>query len=146
GSFSATAYASGGVVGTNKGPVAVAVGDVNGDGRRDLIATNYSNQSVGVLLNTYQFLASAPAAGLAELSLYPNPAHENFAVELPAGTAGPVQVELLNTLGQVVHRQQEVLAAGSPRLRVEAAGLPAGAYTVRLQAGARVLARRVLLR
>ncbi len=50
GTFSApTTYASGG---TTNNAVSVALGDVNGDGRLDVVATNSGNNTVGVLLNS----------------------------------------------------------------------------------------------
>jgi hypothetical protein len=37
--------------GTGSGPESVAIGDLNGDGKADLIAANYNSSSVGVLLS-----------------------------------------------------------------------------------------------
>jgi len=52
GTFGApTTYASGGSGGT-AGAISVALGDVNGDGRLDVVATNTTNSTVGVLLNS----------------------------------------------------------------------------------------------
>ena len=91
-------------------------------------------------------LATSPALAANEVSLYPNPAHERFAVQLP-GVAGAtaVQAELLNALGQVVRRQAAALPAGGATLQVETGGLAAGVYILRLQAGPATLAKRVVL-
>ncbi|WP_426062168.1 ice-binding family protein [Hymenobacter sp. B1770] len=91
-------------------------------------------------------LANAQALTAAEVTLYPNPAHNAFTVLVPA-IAGATQVhaDLLNTLGQVVHRQQAALAASGARLAVDASGLAAGVYTLRLQVGATTLAKRVVI-
>ena len=129
--------------GTNNVPVGLALGDVNGDGRPDIVLANNNTNSVGILLNTgtYTPLATArPAA--AEVTLVPNPAHNGFTVQLPA-TRTATQAELLNALGQVV-RHPAVAGAGS--FRVETSGLAPGLYTLRLQAdGAATLARRVVV-
>ena len=99
---------------------------------------------------TLQFSASALAttAGLtaAEVTLYPNPAHNAFTVLVPA-VAGATQVhaDLLNSLGQVVRRQEAPFAAAGARLAVDATGLAAGIYTLRLQVGAATLAKRVVI-
>lgn len=119
----------------------VALGDVNGDGRLDIIFSNVNFNAIGVFLNTgtYTPLATArPTA--ADLTLAPNPAHDAFAVQLPAGFT-PTQAELLNTLGQVVRRP----AVGAARFTVETSGLAPGLYTLRLQAGGTALARRVVV-
>jgi hypothetical protein len=56
-----------------------------------------------------------------------------------------VQAELLNSLGQVVRRQAAALPPAGTQLTIEAAGLAAGVYTLRLQAGSATLAKRVVL-
>ena len=126
---------------TNSTTVNVTLGDMNGDGRLDIVTVNLFANTVGVLLNTgtYTPLATArPAA--AGISLAPNPAHDAFAVTLPAG-ATPGPAELLNPLGQVVRR----LAPAGPRFVVETAGLAPGIYTLRVGLGAATLARRVVV-
>ena len=91
-------------------------------------------------------LATASALTAAEVTLYPNPAHQAFTVLVPA-VAGATQLhaDLLNSLGQVVRRQDAALAAAGARLAVDATGLAAGIYTLRLQVGATTLAKRVVL-
>ena len=123
----------------------VALGDLNGDGRLDIVmslapAIINTFGGVGVLLNTgtYTPLATArPTA--ADFALAPNPAHDGFTVQLPAAFH-PTQGELLNSLGQVVRRP----AVGSTSsFRVETSGLAPGLYTLRLQAGGALMSRRV---
>ena len=91
-------------------------------------------------------LATTAALTAAEITLYPNPAHAAFTVLVPA-TAGAAQLhaDLLNALGQVVRRQDAALPAAGARLVVDAAGLAAGVYTLRLQVGATAVAKRVVL-
>lgn len=134
-------------VGNNGGPLALTVADLNGDSRRDVVATNSTGGTVSVLLNTQTPLATTtPALVAAEVSLYPNPAHGTFTVQVPAVPgASTVAVELLNSLGQVVRRQQTALPATGLALPVDAAGLAAGVYALRLQAGAKVFMGRVVL-
>jgi len=91
-------------------------------------------------------LAASAALTAAGVSVYPSPAHSSFAVEVPSlGVAGTVQAELLNTLGQVVHRQSAALLATGAHFTVATADLAAGVYTLRLTAGAASLATRVVL-
>jgi hypothetical protein len=124
---------------TGNSQVDITLGDINGDGRLDIVTCD--GGGIGVLLNTgtYTPLATArPTA--ADLTLAPNPAHEAFTVQLPAGIA-PTSAELLNTLGQVVRRP----AVGSSSFTVATSGLDPGLYTLRLLAGGTALARRVVV-
>ena len=91
-------------------------------------------------------LATAPALSAAQVALYPNPAHDQFTVAVPA-VAGATQVRatLLNALGQVVRQQAAALPAAGAQLTVPTAGLAAGVYTLRLQAGSATLAKRVVV-
>jgi hypothetical protein len=93
-------------------------------------------------------LATAPAlATIAEVALYPNPASTQFKVLMPAvAGASQVQATLLNALGQVVRRQAAALPATGASFTVETVGLPAGVYTLRLQAGATTVAKRVIIK
>ena len=91
-------------------------------------------------------LAAAAALTAAEVSLYPNPAHGAFAVQVPAvAGATAVQATLLNALGQAVRRQAAALPASGATLTVETDGLAAGVYTLRLQVGTAALAKRVVI-
>ena len=118
----------------------VTLGDVNGDGRPDIVTTGGPSQ-IGVLLNTgtYVPLATArPAA--AAVAVYPNPARNGCTVQLPDGLA-PTRAELLNALGQVVRRP----AVAGPRFPFETAGLAPGVYSLRLHTGAGTVAQRVVV-
>ena len=91
-------------------------------------------------------LATAAALTAAQVSLYPNPAHDAFTVTVPAvAGAAQVQATLLNALGQVVRQQSAALPVGGAQLTVPTAGLAAGVYTLRLMAGAATLAKRVVV-
>jgi hypothetical protein len=128
-------------IGAGSSPSGIALGDVNGDGRADIVTANVGSSTVSVLLNTgtYTPLATVrPTA--ADITLAPNPAHHAFTVQLPAGLA-PSNAELLNALGQVVRRP----AVGSGSFRVETSGLALGLYTLRLLASGTALAKRVVV-
>jgi hypothetical protein len=91
-------------------------------------------------------LATVPSLTAEAVGVYPNPAHERFTVTLPGlAQATTVQAELLNTLGQVVRRQSAALPATGTQFTLEIAGLATGVYTLRLQAGATTLAKRVVI-
>jgi trimeric autotransporter adhesin len=101
---------------TGAGPISVAVSEINGDGKRDLIVANYNDNTVSVLFNTTAAGATTPSfAG-----------QQTFATGV-----GPVSVTLANVNGDgkpdlivanfgsstvsVMHNTQyQTLFAGSP--------------------------------
>jgi hypothetical protein len=90
-------------------------------------------------------LATSPAAPATAVELYPNPAHDSFTVGLPAGLGiATAQVELFNSLGQVVYRQAVLVPATGGRFTVPTSGLATGVYSLRLQLGT-TLVRRVVV-
>ena len=91
-------------------------------------------------------LATVPGLTADVVGVYPNPAHERFTVVLPGlAQATTVQAELLNGLGQVVRHQAVALPPAGIQFTLDAAGLATGVYTLRLQAGAATLAKRVVV-
>ncbi|RZK47883.1 MAG: T9SS type A sorting domain-containing protein [Hymenobacter sp.] len=80
------------------------------------------------------------------LVLAPNPAHGTISCTVP-GLAGAtrVQATLLNSLGQAVHTQAAALPAGGIRLVLDARPLAPGLYSLRLQAGATTLTKKVIV-
>lgn len=90
--------------------------------------------------------AEVASLSVAEVAVYPNPAHERFTVQVPAvAAAASVQAELLNTLGQAVRRQTADQSATGTTLTLETAGLATGVYVLRLQAGSTTLTKRVVV-
>jgi hypothetical protein len=75
--------------------------------------------------------------------VYPNPAHDRVQVQLPAELAQrPVQVSLLNSLGQVVLEQK--LAPQSAG-ELQLAKLPTGVYSLRLSTSQGVITKRLVI-
>jgi len=88
-------------------------------------------------------LRFGPAAALAarpgsltagEVSLFPNPAHRDFAVQLPAlPPTRTVEARLVNALGQVVRARTLTLAATGLSEPFDVRGLASGLYALRLR-------------
>ena len=77
-----------------------------------------------------------------ELALYPNPTQNGQATLLvPTGTSAG-QVRVLDALGRLV-REQTLVVGGATTLKL--AGLPAGVYLVRVQAGSEQATRRLTI-
>ena len=113
--------------GATTGPVTITNGGGTSNGQNFIVVTT---------------TGTAPAVAATQVALYPNPVRGSFAVQLPyVGSATPVQAQLVNALGQVVWQLQAI--GGS--LAVPTAGLAAGVYMLRLQAGAAAWAKRVVV-
>jgi hypothetical protein len=76
-------------------------------------------------------LASAPAALAQQVSVYPNPAHNQVTIELPLSiNRQPVTATLLDALGRTVH--QQVLPAGQASHQLLLQEVAKGVYSLRL--------------
>ena len=122
-------------VGTSSQPFSLVVGDVNGDGKPDLLTANYGSDAVGVLLNATPLPIRAALPG-ASATLCPNPARTSTtfsATGLPIGVR-TVEATLLSPVGQVVRRQRVPVALGAATASLATMGLAAGLYLLHLTA------------
>jgi len=103
-------------------------------------------EAAGTSLDPNVTLATRSAALEAAVILYPNPAHQAVSVVLPGVTgATTVQVELVNSLGQLVLNQRAALPAAGTTLILPSATLPAGVYVLHLTAGGTLVAKRLIV-
>jgi len=73
-------------------------------------------------------------AVLANASLYPNPAKNNVTVKVSLVTGSKVQVEVMNTIGQVVKATSVQGLVGANTINVDLNGLSSGIYLVNIKA------------
>jgi hypothetical protein len=71
----------------------------------------------------------------AALRVSPNPTNGRFTIETIVSEAGPVRIELVNALGELVMTLNETSVAGNFRATVDMGTLSAGAYNVVVSAG-----------
>lgn len=76
------------------------------------------------------------------LRMYPNPVKDVLVVEVPE-KVGSATIEVLNSLGQVVLRQQHTAGEGS-RANLQVANLPVGIYTVQIAHEAGLFTNKVV--
>ncbi|QNH60457.1 FG-GAP-like repeat-containing protein [Hymenobacter sediminicola] len=100
----------------------LASGDVDGNGKLDLVVLLNSANPIAVLLNQTALSTQKPTL-LSSLALYPNPASEKVNIEL-SDAVFPVQVKLVNMLGQTV--ATHTIQSNNQRFPVEK--LSSGAY------------------
>jgi hypothetical protein len=111
-----------------------ATGNSNGagDACSDFLSGEAEDYLVTILAPTATH--SALAGGF--VSVYPNPAHQSFTVTIPAvSSARKAQVDIINTLGQVVRTQAVNLNTTLTQATIDAANLATGLYTVRVRTG-----------
>lgn len=109
-------------------PTRPSVADLNGDGRLDILVPLSGSNTVLVMLNQ-AIVTSARASQAGLISMYPNPAHDQLTLQLPAG-AGPVAVRVSDALGRQVAALPATAAAADGTVRLTLPGLPAGIYQV----------------
>ncbi|MEZ4697511.1 MAG: T9SS type A sorting domain-containing protein [Rhodothermales bacterium] len=73
------------------------------------------------------------------VSIYPNPARDAFTIGYELSAPASVSIEVADLLGRVVrHTAQTMSAPGANEVRIDAGDLAAGAYLLRVKAGARL--------
>jgi hypothetical protein len=92
-------------------------------------------------------LSTKPSAALAQaIELYPNPAHQSFALRLPALTGQrTAKLTLLNTLGQQVQMRTLVLGGSGTETQFNVSGLAAGIYTLQIQTTDQLATKQVVI-
>lgn len=121
------------VTSNNNAPSGLAVADVNGDGRPDVLTAN-TGGTVGVLLNASAVLGTRAALPGATATLHPNPAADYATLTLgglPA-TVAQVQATLLDATGRAVRHYTLAAGQGRAHAEVATAGLAPGFYLLRL--------------
>lgn len=114
------------------------------------VVTNCGGGGVSAAATT-TFTTAGPLAtrnGLlaASVGLFPNPAHHAATLAVPATLLRqPVQVVLLNSMGQVVRRLTVPAAATDAQVSLDLATLPAGLYLVQAATGQGTLVKRLLV-
>jgi len=134
-------------------PTDVALGDLDGDGRDEVVVANYGSETVTVHrplpLEPLAVRAHAgTTSGLAFTRVWPLPAHGALNVAFTLPTDAPATLEIVDLAGRRLHREEIPGGAPGPRtVRIApATALAPGVYWVRLaQDGARARARAIVL-
>jgi hypothetical protein len=88
--------------------------------------------------------ATQNAALAATVSLYPNPAHQSFQLNVPTGLHA-ASAQLINALGQVVQTRQLNLPVAGGTADFNVSGLAAGVYSLQLKSGNDLVVKRVVV-
>lgn len=111
-----------------------------------VIITTPTGTTTGVPFTVSTPLATTAAAASASVSVFPNPASGAFTVRLPSGAGSRVvQATLCNSLGQQVAQHTAALAATETSFVFPAVVLAPGMYNVRIQTGATLVNKPVMI-
>ena len=90
----------------------------------------YATGNRSLLVNTNE-----QAAAALQLQINPNPATDGVRVMFTIAAAAPVQLSLVNLLGQTLQNRTVEAAMGQNSFDLNLQGLPTGTYLVRIQTG-----------
>jgi|GEM_PF-2265976 len=91
-------------------------------------------------------LANRNANLAAQVQLFPNPAHGNFTLVLPAGLSRTsVQVSILNQLGQVINERTVAMTAAGAATQFNVSSMTPGIYSLRLTSGTTQVTKRLVV-
>jgi hypothetical protein len=113
----------------------IAVADLNGDGKSDVLVTNSVTNTLSVFINTTVLATRNTLA--ATVSLWPNPAGKGATALSLAGlppAVKRVQVAVLDATGRMVAHHLFPVAQGTAQANLPTNELAAGLYLVRLSA------------
>lgn len=84
--------------------------------------------------------------GFESVSVYPNPAVDNFNIKFNSNTSQKVGVTMINAIGQKVINQTYAVNAGANKLNINTADMNKGIYFVTVVAGDDKITRKVLVK
>lgn len=126
---------------TDREPVGVALGDLDGDNRLDLVTVNRSGPSVSVRLGLGTPTAVTSQSLFTQVQVYPNPTDGVFTLTLPKESSSQ-SVVLFNLLGQATREQ--ILSSGQTRF--DATGIAPGVYSLQIHLDGQTITRRVVIK
>src|SRR5207244_12523156 len=128
--------------GTGAGPNQVIAGDLNGDGRQDLITANEAAGSISLLVNASGFRSPSPLPhGVLRLRVWPNPLRDHGSVFFVAPERVRVRARLFDALGrEVAAIDGGVMSPGAhtlpwPQRLADGRTIPTGIYFLEVRAG-----------
>ena len=108
--------------------------------------SDFGNDDLGIdNLRIAVVTATQNAALAATVNLYPNPAHQSFQLNVPAGSLTKAAATLTNALGQVVLKRQLSLPVAGGTSDFNVSSLAPGVYSLTLKSGNDLVVKRVVV-
>ncbi|MBJ6110602.1 T9SS type A sorting domain-containing protein [Hymenobacter sp. BT523] len=108
--------------------------------------SDFGNDDMGIDNVRLSIISSSRNEALAAtVGLYPNPAHQNFTLDVPAGSLHAATATLINSLGQTVLTQQLSLPTAGGSAKFDVSRLAAGVYSLQLKSGNDLVVKRVVV-
>jgi len=132
-------------------PYSIAIADLNGDGKPDIVTANYTDNTVSVLLNKMEITSvkqgnNSFPANYSLSQNYPNPFNPSTEIKYSIAKSGLVTLKVYNLLGQeiatLVNQEQKT---GNYVVNFDASKLASGIYIYRIQSGNFSLTKKMIL-
>ncbi len=113
-----------------------------------------TNEDINASKEIWRFFSQhtlSPAAGINEnsfqnnLVLYPNPANGNFTLVLTVVQAENMEINVLNSFGQLVSTDKYQFVSGTNKLAIDLTNKPKGIYFVQVKTSSSVLTKHVVV-
>jgi len=82
-------------------------------------------------------------ADQAEIFIYPNPAHQEIFINFKNTEAAPVQVKIINTLGEMVKQAQ--FDASTENIALNLINLTSGIYQIQIIKGLKIATKKIII-
>ena len=88
-------------------------------------------------------IASNPSEKEDEIFIYPNPAHQEIFINFKNKEAAPVQVKIINTLGEMVKQAQ--FEASTENIALNLTNLTPGIYQIQIIKGLKITTKKIII-
>ncbi len=108
------------------------------------VSNNYGCHDSACYL--FQYPDGIATLTTADWAIYPNPNDGSFTLSVDATRTGPVELTVINTLGEIVDQRSFTLGTGAHQFYISSRGISAGIYSVRLRAATTTSEKRMIVR
>jgi hypothetical protein len=136
---------------TANNPYSLAIGDIDGDGRPDLVLANATSNTVSVLRNAGQYnnalsIDYNQSTTISNhYSISPNPFKETFTLNIALVASENIEITIADPIGKIIKKEQYHI--NIPNQKVEISDLntlSTGIYYVTIKDGVNILTKKII--